>query len=94
MVLPFVYTVKDTKLASPLITADTNKTTAIVLKLTEPLLKQGWTVWMDNFYNSPSLAKTLKIIHKTDCAGTLKLNRKNVPIKVKNSKLKKKKAKS
>jgi hypothetical protein len=78
----------DTKFDSPLITADTNKTTAIVRKLVEPLLKQGQAVWMDNFYNSPSLAKTLKIVHKTDCVGTLKLNRKNVPIEVTNTKLK------
>jgi hypothetical protein len=84
-----VYTGKDTKLDSPLITADTNKTTAIVLKLVEPLLKQGRTVWMDNFYNSPSLARTLKITHNTDCVGTLKLNHKDVPPKGKNTKLKK-----
>jgi hypothetical protein len=44
---------------------------------------------MDNFYNSLSLAKTLKIIYKTDCVGTLKLKGKNVPIKMKNTKLKK-----
>jgi hypothetical protein len=85
----YVYTGKDTKLDSPLITADTSKTTAIVLKLVEPLLKQGQTVWMDNFYNSPSLARTLKTTHNTDCVGTLKLNRKDVPPKVKNTKLKK-----
>jgi hypothetical protein len=79
----------DTKLASTLIRADTNKTTAIVIKLAEPLLKQGQTVWMDKFYNSPSLTKTLKIIYKTNCVGALKLRGKNVPIKVKNTKLKK-----
>jgi hypothetical protein len=39
------------KLYSPLIIVDTNKTEAIVLKLIEPLLKQGQTVWLDNFYN-------------------------------------------
>jgi hypothetical protein len=72
-----------------LITADTNKTTAIVLKLLEPLLKQGRTVWMDSFYNLPSLARTLEITHNTDCVGTLKLSRKDVPPKVKNTKLKK-----
>jgi hypothetical protein len=83
-----VYIGKDTQLDSPLITADTNKTSAIVLKLVEPLLKQGRTVWMDKFYNSPSLARLLKITHKTDCVGTLKLSRKNVPPKVKDTKLK------
>jgi hypothetical protein len=65
-----------------------SKTSAIVLKLVQPLLKQGWTVWMDNFYNSPALARTLKKRHKTDC-GTLKSNHKDVPLKVKNAKLKK-----
>jgi hypothetical protein len=44
---------------------------------------------MDNFYNSPSLPRTLKMTYKTDCVGTLKLNRKDVPQKVKNEKLKK-----
>jgi hypothetical protein len=87
---PFlVYTGKDTKLDSPLIPADTSKTSAIVLKLVEPPLKQGRTVWMDNFYNSPALAKTLKMTYKTECVGILKLNHKDVPPKVKNAKLKK-----
>jgi hypothetical protein len=84
-----VHTGKDTKLDSPLITAYTSKTTAIVLKLVEPLLKQGRPVWMDSFYDSPSLARMLKITHNADCVGTLKLNRKHVPPKVKNTKLKK-----
>jgi hypothetical protein len=60
-----VYAGKDTKLDDPLIAADTNKTTAIVLKLVEPLLKQA-RLSMDNSYNPLSLAKTLKIINKTE----------------------------
>jgi hypothetical protein len=44
---------------------------------------------MDNFYNSTSLAKTLKIIYKTNCAGALKLKGKDVTIRVENPKLKK-----
>jgi hypothetical protein len=72
-----------------LITADTNKTTAIVVKLVEPLLKQSWSVWMDNFYNSSCVSRTLKTVHKTDCVGTLKLNQKNDPKEVKDTKLKK-----
>jgi hypothetical protein len=71
-----------------LITVDTTKTTAIVLKLVECLLQQGQAVWIDNFYNLPSLAKTLNIIHKINCVGTLKLTQKNVPMKVKNTELK------
>jgi hypothetical protein len=46
-------------------------------------------MWIDNFYNSLSLPKTLKIIYKIDCVGTLKLTQKNVPIKAKNTKRKK-----
>lgn len=65
---------KDTKLYAPLITADINKTRAIVPKLVEPLLKQGQTVWIDTLFNLSCLAKTLKTVHKTDCVCTLKLN--------------------
>jgi hypothetical protein len=43
---------------------------------------------LDNFYNSPFLARTLKITHNTDCVGTLKFH-KDVQPKVKNTKLKK-----
>jgi hypothetical protein len=60
-----IYTGKDTRIESPLITADMNKTTAIVMKLIEPLLKQGQTVWMDNYYNSPDLARSLKTTYQT-----------------------------
>jgi hypothetical protein len=44
---------------------------------------------MDNFYNSPELARFLKSKKKTDCVGTLCDNRKNVPPLVKNTKLNK-----
>jgi hypothetical protein len=64
------------------ITRNTPKTTTIVMKLIEPLLSKGFTVWMDNYYNSPDLAHFLKR-HNTDCIGTLRLNRKNIPQEVK-----------
>jgi hypothetical protein len=86
-----VYTGKDTELDSTLLTPDMNKPTSVVLQLVEPLLKQGRTVWMDNYYNSPFLARTLKNTYRTDCVGTLNSNRKNVP-QVKNTKLKKAKS--
>jgi len=70
------------------ISGDTNKTTAVVLSLVEPLLEKGRTLWMDNFYNSPALAQKLKSL-KTDCVGTLRLSRKDVPQRVKEKKLKK-----
>jgi hypothetical protein len=41
------------ELASQFVSAETNKTVAIIGKLTENLLGRGHTVWMDNFYNSP-----------------------------------------
>jgi len=46
-------------------------------------------LWIENFFNSPELARKLKIEHCTDCAGTLKLNGKNIPKEVKDKKLEK-----
>jgi hypothetical protein len=86
---PSLYIEARTQLDSPMIPADTSKTSAIVLILVEPLLKHNRTVWIDNFYNSPALARILKMTYRTDCGGTLNLTRKDVPPKVKNAKLKK-----
>ncbi|XP_015111779.1 piggyBac transposable element-derived protein 4-like [Diachasma alloeum] len=83
-----MYLGKDTDMECAPCTRDTPKTSAIVLKLMEPLLGQGYTLWMDNFYNSPALAFFLKS-HEIDCVGTLRLNRKNVPVVVKEKKIKK-----
>jgi len=58
-------------------------------ELLEPLFGHGYMLWIDNFFNSPELARKLKIEHSTDCVGTLKLNRKNVPKEVKDKKLEK-----
>jgi len=82
-----VYTGKNTVLQSSLITPDTLKIAAIVLELLESLFGRGLTLWIDNFFNSPELARKLKIEHSTDCVGTLKLNRKDVPKEVKDKKL-------
>jgi hypothetical protein len=38
------------------------KGTAIVLKLSQPLLHIHYTLWMDNYYNSQALAKFLKAL--------------------------------
>ena len=81
------YKGKITVLQSSLITPDTPKTGATVLELLEPLFGGGHTLWLDNFFNSPELARKLKIEHSTDCVGTLKLNRKDVPKEVKDKKL-------
>jgi hypothetical protein len=55
-----MYTGNETVLESPVILKSTYKTTAILLNLSEPLFHKGCTLWMDNFYNSPGLAKFLK----------------------------------
>jgi hypothetical protein len=69
---PFlIYAGKDTKLGCLLITPGTNVTITIVLNLVERVLKQDQTVWMDNYYNSPCLAKTLRTVYKTDCVSVL-----------------------
>jgi hypothetical protein len=43
----------DTELDCPMITSYTNKTSAIVLKLVEPLLKQGQTGWIISIIHHP-----------------------------------------
>ena len=83
-----IYTGKDSVFQTAFISGDTNKTAAIVLSLVEPLLEKGRSLWMDNIYNSPALAQRLKTL-KTDCVGTLRLSRKDVPQRVKEKKLKK-----
>ena len=75
------YTGKNTVLQSILITLDTPKTTAVVLELLEPLFGRRHTLWIDNFFNGPELAKKLKIEHSTDCVGTLKLKKSMSPRK-------------
>jgi len=55
----------------------------------EPLFGHGHTLWLNNFFNSPELARKLKIEHSTDCVGTRKLNRKDDPNEVKDKKLEK-----
>jgi len=72
-----------------LITPDTPKTVAVVLELLGPLFGRGHTLWIENFFNTPELARKLKIKDSTDCVGTLKLNRKNISKEVKDKKLKK-----
>ncbi|CAB3249204.1 unnamed protein product [Arctia plantaginis] len=56
----------------------TNATAQIVHTLAKPLLGKGHTIIMDNFYNSPLLARYLKS-NNTDCFGTLRVIREFVP---------------
>jgi len=60
-----------------------------VLELTESVIGHGHMLWINNFFIVAELARKLKIKHSTDCVGTLKLNRKNVPKEVKDKKLEK-----
>ncbi|XP_068122086.1 piggyBac transposable element-derived protein 4-like [Hyperolius riggenbachi] len=52
--------------------------TSSVLTLMEPLLDQGYCVTTDNFYTSPELCELL-VQNKTDCYGTVRPNRRNLP---------------
>ncbi|XP_004923418.1 piggyBac transposable element-derived protein 4 isoform X2 [Bombyx mori] len=54
---------------------------ALVLRLLNGLEHKGHTIWMDNFYNSPALARELKT-RGFDCVGTLRTNRQFVPYEV------------
>ncbi|CAB3235761.1 unnamed protein product [Arctia plantaginis] len=51
---------------------------SLVLGLLNGLEHKGHTIWMDNFYNSPALARELKVLG-FDCVGTLRTNRQFVP---------------
>lgn len=58
--------------------ADIGKSGNIVLTLLEPYLKNGHTLFVDNWYTSPSLFDYL-YKNKTTACGTVKRNRKNMP---------------
>lgn len=80
-----IYTGKETEKA-PL--EDVSITTAIVMNISEKLLHQGYTLVMDNFYNSPELFKLLSS-SQTNAYGTLRANRKGLPENFSKIKLKK-----
>lgn len=54
------------------------KSTKVVVQLMRPLLNKGYRLFMDNRYNSPLLARFLKR-NRTDCVGTLRPTRRDVP---------------
>lgn len=60
----------------------------VVLHLMAEKLKNGHSLYMDNFYNSFDLATKL-IQQNTYCTGILRSERKNIPIKIIQAKLKK-----
>ena len=61
---------------------------SIVVSLAEPLLNEGRLLVADNWYSSIALAKYL-CERNTEYCGTMRPNRKHVPIAVKDAKLKK-----
>ncbi|KAJ8942949.1 hypothetical protein NQ314_009862 [Rhamnusium bicolor] len=70
------------------ITEGITKLEALVFSLMEPYLDNGHHLFMDNFYNSVSLAKKL-LMRKTHCTGTLRSNRRGNPKTITNMKIKK-----
>ena len=79
-----VYSGAGTEVTTETDVPDKLKSSKIVIKLCEPLLNKGYTLWMDNYYNSPSLCLLLKD-KGVNVAGTLR----HVPPIVKDKKLKK-----
>lgn len=60
--------------------------TRIVLALSDTLLNKGHCLFLDNFYNSPDLAEKL-VKQRTDCVGTMRINRRGIPEEIKTIKL-------
>nr|CAH7726170.1 unnamed protein product [Callosobruchus chinensis] len=60
----------------------------IVLSLADSLLNKGHCLFLDNFYSSPDLAQKLAG-QRTDCVGTMRINRKGIPVEIKAKKLEK-----
>lgn len=58
------------------------------MKLMQPYLGNGHSVYMDNYYNTFSLAAKL-LANKTYCTGTVKIDSKFVPQHIRHAKLKK-----
>lgn len=52
---------------------------AVVTTLLQPYLGKGHTLWIDNWYTSPDLAKYL-LTEKTDMCGTVRKNRRGMPV--------------
>ena len=60
----------------------------VVMTLMKPLLNQGYCLIVDNYYTSPELADIL-VSNNTDIYGTLRLNQKELPVGMKQEKLRK-----
>ena len=63
------------------------KTYDLVMSFLENYKKQGYTVYMDNFYTSPYLFDNLKVLEATGACGTIR-PRKGLPIEIVKAKFK------
>ncbi|XP_014487785.1 PREDICTED: piggyBac transposable element-derived protein 4-like isoform X3 [Dinoponera quadriceps] len=68
--------------------SDIPATESVVMEVAQPILKKGYTLYMDNFYSSPHLFLTL-LKNDTNAVGTVRKNRKNMPKVFSSMKLKK-----
>ena len=66
------------KAGSDLSTNDHGLGYNVVMKLTEPLLNEGYQIYFDNFYTSSVLVKALHLNGTPSC-GTVTENRKGFP---------------
>ena len=72
--------------------SDKGRTYDLVTSLLEPYMKQGHTLYVDNYYSSPTLFSDL-LDNDTGACGTARSNRKGMPVKVKQTKLRERGAK-
>ncbi|XP_045784938.1 piggyBac transposable element-derived protein 4-like [Maniola jurtina] len=77
----FFYTGKGLVSPEPVL-GFTSATAKIVINLMQGFLGKGYTLFMDNFYNSVKLCRFLKL-HKTDVVGTLNRRRTDTPQAIK-----------
>ncbi|XP_064639800.1 piggyBac transposable element-derived protein 4-like [Lineus longissimus] len=83
----FIYTGQDTEYRSEY-RDNPSMGAKVVLSLAHPLLDQGYGINMDNFFSSPVLFDFL-CQHETDAVGTIRSNRKGLPVQMKQKRLKK-----
>ena len=80
-----IYTGRDTSYNEKF--SDLSLSSRIVMTLVEDYLDLGHCIVMDNYYSSPELFLYL-VTRKTDAVGTVRSNRKSLPLDFRNSKLK------
>lgn len=83
----FIYTGSSTQYGNS-IYPDEPVSSRVVLELSHSLLNKGYCLYLDNYYTSPDLTDKL-IRRRTDCVGTMRVNRKGIPTEIKSKKLQK-----